>query len=106
MAGNKQVARWWLPAWAHRAQRKRKKIAQVRARDGDACWRCNKPMRFGGIPNCGKAATIEHLEPLSRGGTWALDNLALCHPGCNRHLADKPRAQKERMRINRPAATA
>lgn len=57
-------------------------------------------MRFGGLPNCGKAATIEHCMPLSRGGTWALDNLRLCHVGCNRHLADHPPEQKERMRIN------
>jgi 5-methylcytosine-specific restriction endonuclease McrA len=82
--------------------RKRQRLAHLGARDGDDCWRCNRPMRFGGTPNCGKAATIEHLTPLSLGGTWALDNLVLCHVGCNRDLGDRPRAQKERMRINQP----
>jgi 5-methylcytosine-specific restriction endonuclease McrA len=61
-------------------------------------------MRFEGKPNCGKAATIEHLQPRSRRGTSALDNLVLCHVGCNRHLGDRTRDEKERMRINvRPA---
>ena len=58
-------------------------------------------MRFGGPPNCGKAATIEHRIPKSSGGSDELDNLVLCHVGCNRHLADHLPAQKERMRINR-----
>ena len=58
-------------------------------------------MRFGGPPNCGKAATIEHYLPRSKGGGDGLRNLRLCHVGCNRHLADHLPEQKERMRINR-----
>ena len=61
-------------------------------------------MRFVGPPNCGKAGTIEHYVPRSKGGTDALENLRLCHVGCNGHLADHEPAQKERMRINRPPA--
>ena len=90
---------WFLPGWAHRRLRKRR-LAALRARDGDNCWRCRKPMRFEGPPNCGKAATIEHILPRSKGGGDELANLCLCHPGCNRHLADHSPAQKERMRIN------
>ena len=63
-------------------------------------------MRFEGPPNCGKAATLEHLMPLSKGGTWAIDNLRLCHVGCNRHLGDRLPEQKERMRINPPRVSA
>jgi 5-methylcytosine-specific restriction endonuclease McrA len=104
MGRKKSHPKWFLPGWVHRRLREREKFAQVRALWGDDCWRCNKPMRFEGPPNCGKAATIEHLTPLSKDGTWALDNLRLCHVGCNRHLGDRPREQKERMRINlRPA---
>lgn len=62
-------------------------------------------MRFEGKPNCGKAATIEHHLPLSRGGTWALENLRLCHVGCNRHLAANTPEKKERMRINVDASS-
>ncbi|HEX8193787.1 MAG TPA: HNH endonuclease [Allosphingosinicella sp.] len=70
---------------------------------GDLCWRCRRPMRFEGPPNCGKAATIEHILPCAKGGTSAIDNLRLCHVGCNRHLGDRTPEEKERMRINAPA---
>ena len=60
-------------------------------------------MRFEGPPNCGKAATIEHVLPRSKGGTSAIANLRLCHVGCNRHLGDRTPEAKERMRINAPA---
>ena len=55
-------------------------------------------MDFGAKPNTKKAPTKEHLQPLSAGGTGALDNLVLCHPGCNRHLRNRPRADKESIR--------
>lgn len=88
---------WWLRKHRDRLSRRE----AVRARDGDDCWRCGHPMRFGAPYNLGKAATIEHLIPLSRGGTWVLENLVLCHVGCNRHMADNPPEQKERMRLRK-----
>ena len=91
--------RYWPPPWWRFKDRKSRAIKRVRARDGDDCWLCARPMRFGAAPpNCGKAATIEHVVSLSKGGSCKLDNLRLCHPGCNRHLADKTPEQKERMR--------
>ena len=93
-----------LHGWVLAQVEKKQRFAAVRARDGDDCWRCNRPMRFEGPPNCGKAATIEHVLPRSKGGGDDLGNLRLCHVGCNRHLADHPPEQKERMRINRAKA--
>jgi hypothetical protein len=104
MGVRKSARPWFWPWWVHKHHRRKGKRARLRARDGDACWRCNQPMRFEGPPNCGKAATIEHLTPLCDGGTSALDNLVLCHVGCNRHLGTFSRERKERMRINRPAS--
>jgi 5-methylcytosine-specific restriction endonuclease McrA len=101
MARDRKRPGWFLAPWAHRLIRKRGKAERLRAMHGDLCWLCGHPMRFGGPPNCGRAATIEHVTPLSRGGTWALDNLRLCHAGCNRHLADHLPEQKEGMRVNR-----
>jgi len=72
---------------------------RIRARNGDKCWLCTRPLDFAAAPNSKKAPTIEHLDPLSRGGSKAIDNLVLCHPGCNKQLGDRPRADKERMRI-------
>ena len=97
---SKRRPNWFLPGWVHKRLNRHRKFARVRRRDGDDCWRCGRPMRFEGPPNCGKAATIEHVQPLSRGGSWALDNLRLCHVGCNRHLGDRTPEEKERMRIN------
>lgn len=97
----KHSTKWWyLPgqAWFFKRQRRANRLAEIRARDGENCWRCGHPMRFVGKPNCGKAATIEHVKPLSQGGTWSLDNLRLCHVGCNRHLKDHAPEQKQRMR--------
>jgi 5-methylcytosine-specific restriction endonuclease McrA len=102
MARRQRQPNWLLPAWVHKLLRRRRKLERLRALWGDACWRCGHAMRFEGPPNCGKAATIEHLQPRSKGGTWALDNLRFCHVGCNRHLGDRTREQKERMRINLP----
>jgi hypothetical protein len=80
------------------------KVEQIRARHGDGCWLCGGELDFRAPPNSKKAPTKEHLQPLSLGGTSDLDNLALCHPGCNRQLANRPREDKERMRAKRRAA--
>ena len=77
------------------------KREQVRARDGDDCWWCFRPMDFAATARKTQAPTIEHLLPLSLGGTGRLDNLVLCHPGCNRQLGNRPRAEKERLRARR-----
>jgi 5-methylcytosine-specific restriction endonuclease McrA len=77
------------------------KVDRLRARDGNCCWLCNKPMDFDAIPNTAHAWSIEHLVPLSRGGPDTLENLALCHPGCNRILKDRPLADKIRLRERR-----
>ena len=88
------------------------KVELLRARDGEDCWLCGGRLQFSAAPNSKKAPTIEHLTPRSLGGGSALDNLALCHPGCNRQLANRPREDKERIRAKRrrsvpkPAAKA
>jgi 5-methylcytosine-specific restriction endonuclease McrA len=38
--------------------------------------------------------TIEHLIAKALNGTDALENLVLCHRGCNVHLKDRPLEQK------------
>jgi len=92
--------KWFRPWWVSKSQRRKERARRVRERDGDNCWRCGHPMVFDGPrPNEGRAATVEHVVPLAKGGTWAIENLRLCHVGCNRHLKDNDPAQKERMRL-------
>jgi hypothetical protein len=74
------------------------KVEKLRARDGDACWLCTRPMDFTAVPNSKKAPTIEHLVPRSLGGGGEMSNLVLTHQACNAHLANRPLSQKEEMR--------
>jgi hypothetical protein len=74
------------------------KVEQIRARDGDACWLCDRPLDFSAVANSKNAPTIEHLVAKSLGGGGELANLALCHKACNLHLADRPLAKKQEMR--------
>lgn len=94
----KNIAKYLNP-WMFRREKKRSKIKEIRERDGDNCWRCHQPMDFEAVPNSRKAPTIEHLESKKHGGTLSIENVVLCHPGCNRHLGTNTPSQKRRMRL-------
>lgn len=52
------------------------------------CWVCKEPInRYLRVPNY-KAATIEHIVPISRGGTHTWENTAPAHYGCNMSKGD------------------
>lgn len=61
-------------------------FSALRARDGDSCCYCHTPMTFERNPR-GKRhpakATLEHVLPISRGGTHTRDNVALACWQCN-----------------------
>lgn len=99
-----KAARWFVPPWLREHIRKKARREALRRRDGDNCWQCGQPMRFGAPHNVGKAATIEHRVPKAHGGTDDLENLVLCHVGCNRHLGANSAQQKERMRLRKVEA--
>ena len=90
-----------LPWFVRKHLEKKARREAIRARDGDNCWRCGHPVRFGKPFNSGKAVTIEHKMPKALGGTDDLENLVLCHVGCNRHLGVNSPEQKERMRAKK-----
>ena len=96
----KNIAKYLNP-WMFVREKRQRKFELVRQRDGDICWRCGHGMDFTEPRKGRKSATIEHVMPLSLGGTWALENLVLCHVGCNRHLGANPPEQKQRMRLRR-----
>ncbi len=77
------------------------KVDRLRARDGDKCWLCDRKIDFKAKPNSAQAWSIEHLLSKSLGGPDILENLVLCHPGCNRMLRDRPLKDKIRMRERR-----
>jgi 5-methylcytosine-specific restriction endonuclease McrA len=77
--------------WGRNRKWKRRMVAELLARDGDKCWLCSRPMKD-------EHESIEHLVARSEGGTDDPENLALCHRGCNMHLANRPLPRKEKMR--------
>ena len=46
------------------------------------CILCNKPIEFG-------QDSLEHLQPISRGGTNEYNNLAIAHRKCNAQKTDR-----------------
>jgi len=75
-----------------------KKVDRIRARDGDNCWLCGLPIDFSAEPNSPKAWSLEHLLSKDHDGPCRIENLALCHPPCNRKLANRPIVKKVEMR--------
>lgn len=69
--------------------------AAIIKRDGWLCHYCGKPMRWKngekGRPEPRGLATIEHLVPVSEGGSRELDNLVLAHKACNQEQEHKRR---------------
>jgi 5-methylcytosine-specific restriction endonuclease McrA len=74
------------------------KVDRLRARDGDNCWLCGKPIDFKAEPNSSQAWSVEHLLAQCFDGPDRMENLVLCHPGCNRSLANRPLVNKIEMR--------
>ena len=89
--------------WKYRrAQAER--IKALRMRDGDACRRCKRELRFDLPEGHDLRAKIEAILPKSAGGTDDLDNLCLTHGRCNaKHGCDTAEV-KERARIKHEAA--
>lgn len=64
---------------------------KLRQRDGDCCWFC------GGLLESAES-NIEHLIPISQGGTNALANLVLTHTACNTKAGNLNVAKKLELR--------
>lgn len=58
-------------------------LEYIAERDGPDCYLCEKPFTDH------NRATIDHVKPLSKGGTWDIDNLKLAHKKCNIEKGDR-----------------
>jgi 5-methylcytosine-specific restriction endonuclease McrA len=97
------IAKYVNP-WKFRREREAERLRALRERDGDACSRCRRPMRFDLPTGHDQLATIEEILPRAAGGSQALDNLCLCHRRCNTAQADLTIEVTERIRRNSEAA--
>ena len=90
--------------WKYRREQNEARITALRHRDGDACRRCKRPLRFEFKDGHDLNAKIEQIVPLAAGGTEALDNFCLTHVRCNaKHGCDTAEV-KERARVKHEAA--
>jgi len=55
----------------------------LRLRDGDACWLCGRHVVDGLGPQDPERASIDHVVPVSDGGSDMDHNLRLAHASCN-----------------------
>ncbi len=62
-------------------------------RDGHKCYLCQKELGYD--------ITLEHLNPISRGGKNDLDNMVLMHEKCNQSLENLPLIEKLNKIISR-----
>lgn len=70
-------------AWHDVSPRIRRRLMwQVLARDGWRCHLCGGSIRPG-TPDHREELTLDHLVPVSKGGSHTLDNLAPAHHSCN-----------------------
>lgn len=57
---------------------------QVRDRSGDKCYLCGKKIDFTLSHPHDKSPSVDHITPISKGGTHTLDNVAMTHLDCNK----------------------
>jgi predicted RNA-binding Zn-ribbon protein involved in translation (DUF1610 family) len=66
-------------------------VPLIAARDGWECHICGEPIDPAVNPNSRVGATIDHLMPLSEGGSrWRRSNMRLAHRGCNNARGSQP----------------
>lgn len=90
----------YLNPWKYRREQAAQQVAALRARDGDNCTRCRRPLRFDLPPGHDQGAAVEEVRP----GTGALDNLRLCHARCNASGKDHTGEVLARARVKNEAA--
>ena len=91
------IARYLNP-WKARREERERRVAELRGRDGDACTRCRRPMRFDLTDGHDHGPRIEDIVTAVSGTPAALDNQCLCHGRCNGVGADNTVEVLERIR--------
>jgi hypothetical protein len=92
----------YLNPWKLKRDRQAARLAALRARDGDNCARCRRPLRFDLPPGHDQGCQIEPLTPGLDGETEA--DFRLCHPRCNPSGVDHTDEVTTRARLKNEAA--
>jgi len=73
----------YLNPWKLKREREAARLAALRARDGDHCARCRRPLRFDLTPGHDQGYKVEPVVPGKAVNAAGIDNFMLCHPRCN-----------------------
>ena len=84
----------YLTPWKLRREREAERVRTLRSRDGEACARCRRSMRFDLPDGHDQGARVEQIVP----GSDALGNLRLTHRRCNAPGLDHTAEVGERIR--------
>jgi hypothetical protein len=88
----------FLNPWKHRREERERRVAALRQRDGDACRRCRRPMRFDLPFGHDLGARIEPVAGGAAADKAAIGDLCLTHGRCNVSGQDHTGEVIERLR--------
>jgi hypothetical protein len=94
------IARYVTPWKYQRERREAERVRALKVRDGDACARCRRPIRFDLPAGHDRAPKVEPIG----GAADGLDDLCLCHVRCNAAGADHTLEVTDRVRRKNEAA--
>jgi len=93
-----------LNPWKYRREQRAAQIAALRQRDGDACRRCRRPIRFDLTHGQDLAPQIEPIACAGQAAeAEAFANLCLTHARCHASGQNHTGAVAERLRPRREA---
>jgi hypothetical protein len=90
------IAKYVTP-WKFRREEEQRRLHALRARDGDDCRRCRRPLRFDLPRGHDMGPQFEAMAPFTDGAE-GLDHLCLTHRRCNASGADHTDEVQERIR--------
>jgi hypothetical protein len=90
---SRSLARYLTP-WTLKRERETERLRLLKARDGDSCARCRRPLRFDLPAGHDQGPRVEEIAP----GSDRLDNLRLTHRRCNAPGLDHTAEVSERIR--------
>ena len=93
----------FLNPWRHKREAERARVEALRQRDGDACRRCRRPIRFDLSQGHDQGARIEAFVCGVEEEGENLANLCLTHGKCNVSGLDHTDEVFERLRPQREA---
>lgn len=92
------VVRYLNPLRYRRELERERRIAAIRARDGENCRRCRRPLRFDLPAGHDQSPSVEPVARAANDEGASLDQFCLTHSRCNVPGADHTLEVTERIR--------